>query len=171
MGRFEGMTGVRLGLAASHLLLLCTVGAGGGCAANAATTAAQPIEVPPPRPDPEGNRPPLILATDPLERDILAELEGDVAQEPCASAGRWRSEDNGIPLFLDFQNDTPRTLSMFWLDFDGRRVHYADLPPGQGYRQQTFATHPWMAVDGDGQCRALLVPLAAGHHAVVLRAR
>ncbi len=99
------------------------------------------------------------------------EASSGVTREPCSSESRLRSLTSDTSLSLDFQNGSPGPVTIHWLDFNGRRVHYADLEVGQSYRQQTYVTHPWIALDADGGCRGVFLPRAAGEHAVVIRAR
>lgn len=121
----------------------------------------------------DADRPPLQVAgDDPGEDgDERARIDGAIVQARCADERRLRSHESTTSLHIAYQNDHDRKVSLYWLDFEGRRVHYADLEPGQGYRQQTYVTHPWVAVDGDGRCRAIFVPQGAGEHVVVIGGR
>ena len=67
---------------------------------------------------------------------------------------------------VDFVNRTSGWIDTYWISFDGRFIHYAELPPGDRYRQQTYVTHPWIALDRDRQCRGVFVPREAGIHEV-----
>jgi hypothetical protein len=145
----------------------------GTVACGAAPPVAPPIDVARPVAV-ASERPPLQVAGDGdpgHDDDERARIQGAVMQARCADERRLRSHESNTSLHIDYQNDRPRKVSLYWLDFDGRRVHYADLEPGQGYRQQTYVTHPWVAVDGDGRCRAVFVPQGGGEHAVVIGGR
>lgn len=80
----------------------------------------------------------------------------------CETEPRWRSVDSQTPLQLTFQNDSARTQSLYWLDFEGQRQLYAELAPGTALTQATFSTHPWLLSDATGRCEALVVPLPGG---------
>ena len=53
---------------------------------------------------------------------------------------------------LQFTNASGTTVDIYWLDYEGDRVHYAELADGASYVQETFVTHPWVAVDKAGNC-------------------
>jgi len=142
-----------------------------GCGASSGTSPAVAIEVPRPTVALHAQPPPLQVAGDAIDSDDeVAHVGRGVTQEPCASESRRRSLESTTSLQLDYRNDRSRRVSLYWLDFQGKRVHYADLEPGEAYRQQTYVTHPWVAVDGDGRCRAIFVPRAAGIHEVAIGA-
>ena len=50
---------------------------------------------------------------------------------------------------VNFQNKTKYNVEVLWLDYQGKPVWYNRLPPGKGYRQQTYVTHPWVCVESD----------------------
>lgn len=70
----------------------------------------------------------------------------------CPAPGSVRSLDSNRPAVIQFANSTGRTLKIYWLDFEGQRKFYRELKTGQDYRQPTFLTHPWIAVDSTGKC-------------------
>jgi CSLREA domain-containing protein len=53
---------------------------------------------------------------------------------------------------ITFDNQSGVTVSIYWLDYQGNRVFYNTLPSGQSYDQQTWITHPWVALDAGGNC-------------------
>lgn len=70
----------------------------------------------------------------------------------CPPPGSVRSTNANEPAVMTFANSTNRPLKIFWLDYNGQRKFYRDLAPGQTYRQSTYVTHPWIAVDPRGTC-------------------
>ena len=44
---------------------------------------------------------------------------------------------------------------MIWLNFDGQRVFYRALQPGESYAQPTFVTHPWISATSNDVCQAI----------------
>jgi hypothetical protein len=48
-----------------------------------------------------------------------------------------------------FVNRSHSTLSIDWIDFEGRRQHMHELRPGTIAPQETFATHVWGVFAGD----------------------
>ena len=47
----------------------------------------------------------------------------------------------------EFLNARRNHAAVFWVDFGGVEVHYADLPPGTTTTMSTFADHVWVARD------------------------
>jgi von Hippel-Lindau disease tumor suppressor protein len=85
----------------------------------------------------------------------------------CGAEFALRSRASDVSLHLEFANDTDGPIFIYWLDFEGHRVHYNTLAPGESYEQQTYVTHPWVVVDAaDNRCLRLLVPHKAGRHRV-----
>lgn len=74
------------------------------------------------------------------------------ADTGCPAPGSVRSLASNRPAVLHFANSTGRTLRIYWLDFQGQRRFYRELKTGQDYRQPTFLSHPWIAVDAAGNC-------------------
>lgn len=88
---------------------------------------------------------------------------------PCNAERTVRSLVADTSLEMVVRNETRVPLVMTWLDYDGNRVDYAQVEPGEEYLQQTYVTHPWIVRAGT-RCVGLFVPQAAGHHDLVLRA-
>lgn len=134
----------------------------------------QPL--PPPVPMVEGDdaAPPRVASTseerDPRDMPVARDdrPERGIVRLPCAEESRLRSLVSETSLHVDFSNTTDDDVSLYWLDFHGSRVHYNDLAPGESYRQQTYVTHPWVAVDPHKRCVGLFVPNAGGIHAVTI---
>ena len=76
----------------------------------------------------------------------------------CSSEDSLWSEEAVYGTYVEFVNETGVSVEIYWLDYDGRRVLYNRLSPGQKYLQQTFVTHPWMAVDSTGRCLGIYLP-------------
>ncbi|MBI5690327.1 MAG: hypothetical protein HZC55_09510 [Verrucomicrobia bacterium] len=53
-------------------------------------------------------------------------------------------------------------VSVYWLDFEGKRRHYADLPPGQSHLQATYAGHVWMVTEQDHVIGAVVARATTG---------
>ena len=57
------------------------------------------------------------------------------------------------PSTIEFSNASGATVDIYWLDYVGQRVFYNTLADGQGYQQETWLTHPWVAIDQEnGAC-------------------
>lgn len=115
--------------------------------------------------------PRLLVAVAPDEpSEWVTERSRAVSEVPCDAARRSSSIHSATSLHLDFVNRTAGTISLHWIDFSGRLVHYADIPSGETHPQQTYVTHPWIALDRDGRCRGVFVPNGPGTHTVVIGA-
>lgn len=81
----------------------------------------------------------------------------------CGLEGGVSSQVAGTDIWFVVDNRTAYDFDLFWLDYDGRRVSYGTVGAGTRFRQQTFATHPWVLADpGSGHCRYLLSEPSTG---------
>jgi hypothetical protein len=77
----------------------------------------------------------------------------------CSQEGMLRSLFGNDRISVHFSNLTAQPLDVYWLNYNGERVRYRILAPGEDYTQQTYVTHPWvLAYDDGGQCVALYLP-------------
>jgi tetratricopeptide (TPR) repeat protein len=49
-------------------------------------------------------------------------------------------------------NESDVTIDIYWLNYQGGRVHYQTLAARRIGLQHTYLTHPWLAIDRDGVC-------------------
>jgi hypothetical protein len=85
--------------------------------------------------------------------------ENNVASaRSCRFYGRVRTRDSNFPIRVRFINRTRSIRVVAWLDQRGRPREYQRLAPGASYVQQTFAGHPWMLMDGPGNCKEIFIP-------------
>ena len=83
---------------------------------------------------------------------------------PITQSTILRSQNSDSPTNIRFTNATCETVSLYWLDFEGNRVFYGDIPAGQTYVQNTFLTHPWVVSTATGDV-GLFVPVPDGANA------
>ena len=57
------------------------------------------------------------------------------------------SLDGLTPSPVAFHNRSSRKVAMFWFNYQGIRVHYGDIRPGDVKYMETFVSHPWEFVD------------------------
>jgi len=55
-------------------------------------------------------------------------------------------------------NKSDKMVALYWLNYQGDRVLYGHLEPGQQLGQLTFLTHPWVVVDDEGKAIMLFLP-------------
>ena len=81
------------------------------------------------------------------------ENEGDFVESVTATPQdqtvhvKLRSKSSANPVKLTLVNTSLKAEDVFWYDYQGNKVKYATLKPGQGYTQATYATHPWSIGD------------------------
>ena len=80
-----------------------------------------------------------------------------VPDASCAAESTSHSLNSNTPTSFTLVNHTSETLSLFWLNFQGQRVHYTDIDPSGAKDQGTFVTHPWVVADPNGQCLNLFL--------------
>jgi hypothetical protein len=142
---------------------LVLLSAGCAAAADATQPVAASVTLPAPASAPSRvTTTPLVVTGSQIDREPL----GPVLELTCVREPDLRSLSSEESLHLDFQNTTQSRLTLHWLDFNGRRVPYVTLEPGQSHRQQTYVTHPWLAVDTDGSCLRAYLPRASGEYTV-----
>ena len=72
-----------------------------------------------------------------------------------------------VKMKATFTNETDFPLNMFWIDYDGKRVPYGRVGPGQTAYVNTFVGHPWAFVTDHGLCVDLYIASKAERHHVV----
>lgn len=78
-----------------------------------------------------------------------------------------RSGPSDDSIHLRFQNATAQPVQLFWVPARGPAVAYASIPPGQTYRQHTFAGHAWKVAGEDGSYYGSLVAAASQQPIVI----
>ena len=93
---------------------------------------------------------------------------GELAEtRSCDEEGTIRPIEGVTRMSLTFANQTDGEVRVQWLDYSGNRVHYNTLAVAESYTQPTFLTHPWIALDADGNCLGLWLPESDGLWAII----
>ncbi|MGI8605495.1 MAG: hypothetical protein ACR2OZ_21175 [Verrucomicrobiales bacterium] len=66
-----------------------------------------------------------------------------------------------------FVNRRSRAVTLYWVDFDGRKKSYGTLPPGAERRQSTFAGHRWIISNENDEALAAVVAQSVEGQAVI----
>jgi hypothetical protein len=64
---------------------------------------------------------------------------------------------------IAFTNRVAEKRRIYWLNFNGIRVFYASLEPGQTVSYQTYIGHPWLVANDADECKAIYLPAADQH--------
>ena len=93
--------------------------------------------------------------------------QGALTSVGCAAESGLRSGNSKQPGSVTFINNTGGKVQTYWLNYQGKRVHYTDLDPGQSHTQHTFVTNSWVVTNASGQCLAVFLPKPGSATAVV----
>lgn len=79
--------------------------------------------------------------------------QSPTSRQEANSAGRLKepapSRMTGAETSILFDNQTRRTVDLFWIDAEGNQRGYGEVAAGQKRSQHTFAGHVWLIKDGD----------------------
>lgn len=98
--------------------------------------------------------PELIAAYEAIQRgDHLEKLKPLplTASEPADR----KSARSGKAVQLRIDNQTAKTVRVFWIDFDGNHSNRGQVDPGRSFDQETFHGHLWLVTDMKDQPLAL----------------
>jgi pimeloyl-ACP methyl ester carboxylesterase len=73
------------------------------------------------------------------------------------------------PAVVQFTNLATKPMSLYWIDYEGKRRFYAALKPQQVYIQKTSLGHTWMAVNDQGECVAVFIPREQNNTALIVQ--
>ena len=81
-----------------------------------------------------------------LEREPAA--GGELKWLPVDATPPAMPLDSASSTSISFVDRCPTTVSISWVDFQGRARHYADVPAGGTHVQPTFVGHVWLVAEG-----------------------
>jgi len=84
-------------------------------------------------------------------------IAGGSAEAAACKQGA-KSKKSNVPVKVKFVNKSGEYRGVFWLDYNGQMVSYANLNPGESYTIDTFVSHPWVFTDGPGNCIEMYFP-------------
>jgi von Hippel-Lindau disease tumor supressor len=76
----------------------------------------------------------------------------------CEQESRLRSIEGVKATEFTLTNHSKTTIVLYWLNYEGKRVKYEQVAPGDQVTQPTFLTHPWVVTDTKGRCIRILTP-------------
>lgn len=82
-----------------------------------------------------------------------------VAQSP-SQEGSLRSLNSDTATTLQFINKTAEPIKVYWLDFEGNRKPYGEIPPFGRQSQSTYVGHPFVLTDRSERGLAIFLPVS-----------
>jgi hypothetical protein len=76
----------------------------------------------------------------------------------CSEESSLRSLSFDTKTIVTFTNETSKEVKLYWIDYDGDRIFYGTLKPGESKRQKTCLTHPFILTDQNDNCLAIYLP-------------
>ncbi len=86
----------------------------------------------------------------------LGIASGDAEAAGCNLGAKSKKSTASVK--VKFVNKSGEYRGVFWLDYNGKMVNYANLNPGESYTIDTFVSHPWVFTDGPGNCIEMFYP-------------
>jgi hypothetical protein len=80
-----------------------------------------------------------------------AAIHASVPNIGCAVEEHLRSMNSAIPTEITFINNSTASLRVYWLSFQGKRVFFAEVKPGNSSGQKTFVSHPWLVASSPAE--------------------
>ncbi|MEO6916111.1 MAG: hypothetical protein ABI151_11040 [Chitinophagaceae bacterium] len=79
-----------------------------------------------------------------------------VPAQPCETESSLKSQTAGSRTYLRIKNQTTDTLTIYWINYEGKRDPGADeirkAAPGKDVVERTFVTHPFVVTGSSGKC-------------------
>jgi hypothetical protein len=89
---------------------------------------------------------------------LIAPTTSFAMEAKCRGETGLRSFNSDVPTRMRFTNLGRNTALIYWIDFEGKRVLYQKLGPNRSYTQDTYLTHPWVAISRNGRCLGVYKP-------------
>jgi uncharacterized caspase-like protein len=75
----------------------------------------------------------------------------------CNDESSTRSIEGLHTTSFTLRNQTRATLTVYWLDYQGKRQKWFELPPERMVKQDTYLTHAWLVTDPGGKCLRIFI--------------
>lgn len=79
-------------------------------------------------------------------------------EHDCDHAASLASQNSLDPVYINFVNNSKRTLNINWLNYEGQEVTYFELEDGESVGVPSYLTHPWIIRLTNGACSTILIP-------------
>lgn len=91
-----------------------------------------------------------------------------IAVGDCSTEASLKSAGGGAARTLVFVNNTSTSVTIYWIDYQGKRVAHAKLASGGIYEQGTYVNHPWLVADAKDQCKIVIPNTSAAGQRVCI---
>lgn len=112
-----------------------------------------------------------VLADNPDLTRGLPVASADPQGPTCADEGFITSVPSDLPATMIFENRRQRPVIVHWINFDGLRETYANVPPGSRMVQQTLVGHPWLVSTPSGRCLGMYLARGRSRTVTIAPAR
>ncbi|MEP1442199.1 MAG: hypothetical protein ABJK39_04250 [Hyphomicrobiales bacterium] len=126
-----------------------------------------------------GCRPKAVVQPPVVQPPVVPQNPGNTPRPPstqtrggeisCNRFGRIKSRNSNRRTNITFVNRSGRKRTVMWIDYQGAPKQYGVVQPGRSRTFSTFISHPWMTVNGPGDCRQLFLPRPRGSTYVISR--
>lgn len=72
--------------------------------------------------------------------------------KPCSEEAHLKSPQSTTKAEFNFQNNSKIKVTLWWIDWDGQRKRFNDVPPGKPMKMFSYVGHWWVVADEDGTC-------------------
>lgn len=102
-----------------------------------------------------------------LSAGLVLLAAGAASADVCGTES-MRSPGSNEPTQFTVVNDIgDRTARLYWIDFEGQKKLYAEIPPHGRHQQQTYRGHIWVSENSYGYCDLVFIP--HNHAEIIIR--
>jgi VHL beta domain len=91
----------------------------------------------------------------------------DLQPRACSEAGALKSTADDTKSVIQFVNRRSEAVRLYWINYDGVREGYGNLPPGETLEFDTYETHAWLIADASDRCIAVFAAAKKPGRAVI----
>jgi hypothetical protein len=78
-------------------------------------------------------------------------------EHACDHASSLASQNSLDPVYINFVNNSNRTLTINWINYDGLEVNYFELADGDSVGVPSYLTHPWIIRTSADDCATIVI--------------
>lgn len=89
---------------------------------------------------------------------LLWNTSASALEKNCSEEPRLKSVASGTATAINFINNSSQPIKAHWIDYQGRRKLYSEIPAGQSFSVNTYVFHPWVVTTPGGDCLQIFMP-------------